>query len=374
MSMNKNVIDLVSDDVFFVEYLLSDGEIYLSASSITFLKVMGLTNEALGKNLKSLPICRPTRAALKRALKTPPGSSVHFIQKLQKTLWEIEIWINADSCVCVGRKADSLKESTARPDRSREKIDASIILELENGEYIVRSVSEKAAELLGASVGETIRCERLKELKESAPTFALDEMNWRGKSIFCHNVFIPVDHSDKKYVLALFNFIDGSSYYFFRRQAERLCAENKFGAAVYGGEGLISSDDATGQLFSDARNLAALSDFITNNGSLCGDLVLFVKMEALRNFHCRVLPATDGNTALVLISERPVIGKNVTAAFEKLTNRERQVLTLVSLGYKNPFIWNLLGVAEGTVKKTLNNIFEKLEITSRDEIIAMNRK
>jgi RNA polymerase sigma factor (sigma-70 family) len=52
-----------------------------------------------------------------------------------------------------------------------------------------------------------------------------------------------------------------------------------------------------------------------------------------------------------------------------LSPREREVLTLVAHAMSNRQIANRLGVAEGTVKRHLRNIFEKLEAVSRVDAV-----
>jgi DNA-binding NarL/FixJ family response regulator len=49
-----------------------------------------------------------------------------------------------------------------------------------------------------------------------------------------------------------------------------------------------------------------------------------------------------------------------------LTEREAEVLLWVAQGKSNPEIGSILGAAENTVKKHLQNIFEKLGIESRN--------
>ncbi len=48
-----------------------------------------------------------------------------------------------------------------------------------------------------------------------------------------------------------------------------------------------------------------------------------------------------------------------------LTRRQRELLHLVADGYTNAQIGRRLGLAEGTVRKHLENIFARLQVTSR---------
>ena len=56
---------------------------------------------------------------------------------------------------------------------------------------------------------------------------------------------------------------------------------------------------------------------------------------------------------------------------DSLSPRERQVLQLVADGYENKQIVTKLGLSEGTVKTYLRGIFQKLDVASRAEAVAV---
>jgi DNA-binding NarL/FixJ family response regulator len=68
-------------------------------------------------------------------------------------------------------------------------------------------------------------------------------------------------------------------------------------------------------------------------------------------------------------SGRAATGKNVRL----LTERERQIMYLVSEGLSNKEIARQLNVAEGTIKVHLHHIFEKLAIKHRTALVALAR-
>ena len=55
----------------------------------------------------------------------------------------------------------------------------------------------------------------------------------------------------------------------------------------------------------------------------------------------------------------------------QLTTREQDVARLVASGLSNKAIAHRLGLQEGTVKVHLHNIYQKLGISSRVELILM---
>jgi two-component system nitrate/nitrite response regulator NarL len=54
-----------------------------------------------------------------------------------------------------------------------------------------------------------------------------------------------------------------------------------------------------------------------------------------------------------------------------LTDRERQIMRLVSEGLSNKEIGRRLNIADGTIKVHLHHIFQKLEISNRTLLAAL---
>ena len=51
----------------------------------------------------------------------------------------------------------------------------------------------------------------------------------------------------------------------------------------------------------------------------------------------------------------------------RLTEREREILTLIAVGYSNKLIAQRLKIAEGTVKVHVKHLLQKLQLNSRVE-------
>jgi DNA-binding NarL/FixJ family response regulator len=54
-----------------------------------------------------------------------------------------------------------------------------------------------------------------------------------------------------------------------------------------------------------------------------------------------------------------------------LTVRQQEILHLVRLGMANKRISRILGISEGTVRKHLENVFERLDVQSRTAAVAV---
>lgn len=61
-------------------------------------------------------------------------------------------------------------------------------------------------------------------------------------------------------------------------------------------------------------------------------------------------------------------------AFPEMTDREREVLTLIARGHKNPEIAQLLSISLKTVRNHISNIFSKLQVADRAQAILRARE
>jgi two-component system nitrate/nitrite response regulator NarL len=78
------------------------------------------------------------------------------------------------------------------------------------------------------------------------------------------------------------------------------------------------------------------------------------------------LPSTD---QAVSREQRPIaVSEN---ALTVLTDRERQIMRLVSEGLSNKEIGRRLNIADGTIKQHLHHIYQKLEISNRTVLAAL---
>jgi two-component system nitrate/nitrite response regulator NarL len=71
-----------------------------------------------------------------------------------------------------------------------------------------------------------------------------------------------------------------------------------------------------------------------------------------------------------LSSSKPAV-REESAVAEALTDRERQIMRLVSEGLSNKEIGRRLNIADGTIKVHLHNIFQKLDIGNRTALAAL---
>jgi two-component system nitrate/nitrite response regulator NarL len=82
----------------------------------------------------------------------------------------------------------------------------------------------------------------------------------------------------------------------------------------------------------------------------------------------RLLPLPSSEKAVSLERRNIAIAENVLSV---MTDRERQIMSLVSEGMSNTEIGRRLNIADGTIKVHLHHIFQKLEISNRTLLAAL---
>ena len=69
---------------------------------------------------------------------------------------------------------------------------------------------------------------------------------------------------------------------------------------------------------------------------------------------------------------RSIRDSDIEKAVSALTNRERQIIHLVSEGLSNKEIARRLKIANGTIKVHFQNIFQKLDVSKRTALVAVD--
>jgi DNA-binding NarL/FixJ family response regulator len=129
---------------------------------------------------------------------------------------------------------------------------------------------------------------------------------------------------------------------------------------------------------------------------LTDNLVSVVNLQAIRDgasamFHKnqgsdaflaaieRVIKGEDGidNASLSLalgdLNESKTVGEDEKSAIEKLTNRQREIVLVVSLGMKHKEAADRLSISETTLNNHLTSIFKKLSVSNRMELAMYAR-
>lgn len=115
-----------------------------------------------------------------------------------------------------------------------------------------------------------------------------------------------------------------------------------------------------------------------------GAMGYLLKHDCFGNFAQAVLQVVNGGAAITpalarrliqRLDARPPAGVAPRTVAEALSDREREVLKMVSAGYTNPEIGDRLGISALTVNAHIRNINRKLQVRSRAQAVgrAMER-
>ena len=105
-------------------------------------------------------------------------------------------------------------------------------------------------------------------------------------------------------------------------------------------------------------------------GVILKDVALEILMQSLRQVADgqRLLPLPCSDQTASREQRNIAVSDN---ALTVLTDRERQIMRLVSEGLSNKEIGRRLNIVDGTIKVHLHNIFQKLEISNRTVLAAL---
>jgi two-component system nitrate/nitrite response regulator NarL len=95
--------------------------------------------------------------------------------------------------------------------------------------------------------------------------------------------------------------------------------------------------------------------------------ILLRSLRQIADGH-RLLPLLPPDQVVPRAQNNIAITENVLAV---LTDRERQIMRLVSEGLSNKEIGRRLNISDGTIKVHLHNIYQKLEISNRTVLAAL---
>lgn len=110
-----------------------------------------------------------------------------------------------------------------------------------------------------------------------------------------------------------------------------------------------------------------------------GAMGYLLKHDCFGNFAQAVLQVVNGGAAITpalarrliqRLDARPPAGVAARTAAEALSDREREVLKMVSAGYTNPEIGDRLGISALTVNAHIRNINRKLQVRSRAQAVG----
>jgi DNA-binding NarL/FixJ family response regulator len=103
--------------------------------------------------------------------------------------------------------------------------------------------------------------------------------------------------------------------------------------------------------------------------STCTNLELFRK--AVEVIHAGQVWIDNGKIKALIQNHESIVSMKT---LQSISNKERQIIELISKGLKNKDIADLLAISEQTVKAHLNRIFRKVKVSNRSQLIPLAMK
>lgn len=121
--------------------------------------------------------------------------------------------------------------------------------------------------------------------------------------------------------------------------------------------------------FCDLAQCSVMRNCIKSQNISAGSVTI-PESEGKRFFMCAI-PTENKNRYLIALSPKKKSSGNTNILFSTLTQREHEVVNYVVDGKTNKQIACVLDISEGTVKKIIYNAYQKLNITSRIDLIKL---
>jgi DNA-binding NarL/FixJ family response regulator len=130
------------------------------------------------------------------------------------------------------------------------------------------------------------------------------------------------------------------------------------------------------RLMSELRNVAPQASIVALRHRPHADLDHLLRSRGITQISLWA-PQASLITILSSAAASPtgvVGGGSTKLMMENLTSRETEVLSLIASAFPNKTIASMLGISEGTVKRHTNNLYRKLQVTSRVHALLEARR
>lgn len=419
--MVKDFLSRIEDSIWnqedsYICYFrqLQNGSIILEKCNQTFLYYNGLHRGDAGKCLEAIfseEYIYNVRKTYEIARNIPDCLSL--LREFGGAYWEINMYFDGNRLIASGRKLrDILSEKISDRflnylnfNRLQEHDNYCLILRRQiNDCYCVESCSAQLDRLLGISLSECTDFSQI--LKKYFLWFrsvsVLDDCLRINKPLRLLELF----HKDGeyKYILVTLTPMSGggesriiisgcglTDQEYFRMQQQPVDMFKDLYESRYMGICLFVLQAGSGQSkpyplksnpcfdillkengiqLSDITASAVMRNCINRQNISAGSVPLPDAESAQRFFIC-VVPTENSNRYLIALSPKENVSGNTNILFSSLTQREREVINYVVDGKTNKQIACILDISEGTVKKIIYNTYQKLNITSRIDLIKL---
>ncbi len=398
-------------DYYIAQYKMEDDNcICLYNANSFYMYVNSLDDTSIGKYIENLftSLTHEYVCNIYNAL-AGTDKSISFMRKIGDSYYEANIFV-CDKCLnfiykktekrnlfdFVNKVIDNLEFSYYS-----KKSNFSVVLDKIDNNYNVNKYSYKAVDYIGESIRNNSNALELFEFKSLCirNENILDECIKEGNPIRLPEILFT-DEGAKYFIITLIPlkeennlesiimvYVEISKNEFFSLQNNCFklneFKDNNLDYEIcnididkldYNKEYFIENE-FNKQFFTILENCNTEKSFLMNNEEIVNKLINHqtvtynvINKDINSNIKLLFAPKIDKTIVPVLIMKNNIDFKNNEVILEKLTAREKEVTEMIFDGAKNIEIAHKLKISEGTVKKTLYNIYQKLDVTNRVEL------
>lgn len=376
-----------------------DSLFYLHSICDNFSRILNIDQNDVGKEISlifSQKFVKGIGADFTYVLETK--ESLITFYEINHRLWNIEIDYKDNYIRLLGTEIHNVNQINQYSKLSdislksfKSKGQGVLMLKAKGEHFEVNSISPGVAQALELQVGDSIDCV-LSQMKSIASTTILQKCINLGQTArvldvfscckrkqcyYCYIELIPVCNEDQ-HIMLVIRQLDKESYYKFLYKSVPSpfgeLDETFIAVGVYkqgkGGEYVLKHANAyLKRMISGKGNDNIVYDLIVKN---CAEYKTVEKAVLFINgveYYTLGIPNVSKNNIFIMLFEKSSMRNTTERVFSPLTKRENEIAQMLVDGCTIKYISYMLKIAEGTVKKTISNIYKKIGVNSRIELI-----
>lgn len=379
-----------------------ESSLLLTSATKAFLRVMGINPNALGLPLEKT-VSEQTATWIYQAFThiREGNECIRDLREIQGSLWSYSISYDRPLLTMTLLPIWDVDEAT-RAYSANNLVNMplnkfcncfydSILLSLGQDDYRVSSISPAFSQLMGINLGDPIgnlfSCMQIvcadKLIKRSMSlnkiSYFMDVCVRDKKTYHLLIMLVPLNHYEKHLLVGL-HLLEAQDYYQMMKSVNvnptPICEAGNIGVAILETENdrfkrLINANPCFNQLVYSHEDFEFLRTKIIP--SCCAKQSILTIAHRLGNLDCLLaaIPTMNSNQMFLLVMPTTGPQLSIQNLADRLTKRELEIACHIVNGNSIKGISADCGITEGTVKKNLSNIYGKLQINNRVELVRL---
>lgn len=381
----------------------SDNKLYFESCDELFINIYNVENPHKGALIDDiLPIDLVEYSYETMSHLACNSDFMLMYREINGKFWSIEVQFATPLVSITGTCAGdffAIDDITEIKDVNKEmyqtRLKDTILIEKDkNGDFVIDSVSENMEKMLDLYKGEKIdkASDHLYALKTTsiltsclnygyaARVLDIYRSNDRLFTDYLMLTFIPMSNHEPQKILIAIHSLDKDM--FCRIQKENQASfVNEFSEVSVAMGIFLAENDGSYKPECINNHLYRVAPTAQEREALCHDVLEhciqshseYSGTTLFNNstYYAVGIPNTKGDRVYLFLSLQSDLSVSMKEQFGTLSNRENQIARMLVNGATIKYISFTLNIADGTVKKTISNIYRKLGVASRVELIRM---